>query len=155
MSEQTPVTLRIHPHKLSFVHRQNSQLEESKIDILNQLIEPVPLIEIPYGDDLKVEIVRHVSNILLLQSAECVLQMCLASNTDRDLITLLIRNFYEKFKLDPVNIKSHSDQDYYQRKETQWKQGIAEITQQLSKSNSDILNCKDLNIDLDGKVEII
>ena len=55
--------------------------------------EPVPLVELEYVSDLKVTIVRHMSNILLISSdiACFKLQINFENNVDRDVVTLLLR----------------------------------------------------------------
>ena len=62
--------------------------------------KPEPMIEIAYTPDLKVSVVRHVSNILILTSKEpeaFSLQISLENNIERDVAALLLRGFHEKF----------------------------------------------------------
>ena len=57
------------------------------------------MVEIPYSPDFKVQVVRHISNILILKSeaAGFSLQMSLENNTERDVAALLLRGFNDKF----------------------------------------------------------
>ena len=57
------------------------------------------MVEIPYSTDFKVQVVRHISNILIVKSeeAEFSLQMSLENNTERDVAALLLRGFNDKF----------------------------------------------------------
>ena len=66
----------------------------------NEVNKPEPIIEIAYTPDFKVQVVRHVSNILILTSKEpetFSLQISLENNIERDVAALLLRGFHEKF----------------------------------------------------------
>ena len=75
--------LQIHKHKLSLMH----QCDESS------LVEPLLLLDLAYESDLKVKIVRHLSQEIVISSelACFSLMLSMAGNVERDLATLIIR----------------------------------------------------------------
>ena len=77
------------------------------------------MVEIPYSADFKVQIVRHVSNILILKSEQTgfQLQMSLENNIERDIAALLLRGFNEKFQEAPDKIRELSEKDFFRKKE--------------------------------------
>ena len=80
------------------------------------------MVEIAYTPDFKVQVVRHVSNILILSSKEAgfSLQMSLENNIERDVAALLLRGFHEKFQEAPDKIKELSEKDFFRKKENIW-----------------------------------
>ena len=66
--------------------------------------------------------VRNVSNILLLDSTEQQFsaQVQLGNNIERDVATLLMRLFSQKFLEAPQAIKQLSEKDFYRKKEEIW-----------------------------------
>ena len=80
------------------------------------------MIELPFSADFLLKLVRHETNILLLGSVEqdFSLQIMVQGNIRRDIITLLIRKFVNKYIEDPDKIKTKSERDFYRKKEELW-----------------------------------
>ena len=80
------------------------------------------MIEMPFDKDFVLKLVRHETNILIISSAtqNFQLQMMVQGNVRRDIITLLIRNFVNKFIESPDKIKATSERDFYRKKEELW-----------------------------------
>ena len=80
------------------------------------------MIEMPFDKDFVLKLVRHETNILIISSAtqKFQLQMMVQGNVRRDIITLLIRNFVNKFIESPDKIKATSERDFYRKKEELW-----------------------------------
>ena len=87
------------------------------------------MVEIPYSPDFKVQVVRHISNILILKSeaAEFSLQMSLENNIERDVAALLLRGFNDKFQEAPDKIRELSEKDFYRKKEGIWSNQLKKL----------------------------
>ena len=82
-------------------------------------MEPLSVLELAYETDFTIETVRFATNMITISSevAAFNLQISLESNTDRDVATLLLRHFHDKFKEAPDQISRVSELDYRARKE--------------------------------------
>jgi len=89
---------------------------------VEDLVEPDSLVEVPFAQDFKVSVVRHVSNILVISSeeAEFKAQLQVRNNLERDVAILLMRSFRQKFLEAPQAIKQLSEKDFYRKKEDIW-----------------------------------
>ena len=60
--------------------------------------------------DMQVELIRHISTLLVVQSAKSGLRISLelASHTDRDIVALLLRHFIRKFSESPDEVREES-----------------------------------------------
>ena len=70
--KQLAIVLRIQPHQVSLSKKlQDGDGKKLPTNAsMDDLIEPETLVEVPYCHDFRVTVVRNVSNILLLDSAE-------------------------------------------------------------------------------------
>ena len=87
-----------------------------------QLVEPISLLDIGYETDLKVEIVRHVQETLIISSEEGAfsIKVQFEGPEARDLATLLIRKNNLIFNENPDQVRELSEKEFYARKEHKW-----------------------------------
>ena len=129
--KQLAIVLRIQPHQVSLakkLHDGDAKRQSSNAN-MDDLIEPETLVEVPYCQDFKVTVVRNVSNILLLDSTEQQFsaQIQLTNNVERDVATLLMRLFSQKFLEAPQVIKQLSEKDFYRKKEEIWSNQLLKL----------------------------
>jgi hypothetical protein len=81
------------------------------------------LIALPFGRDVTLKLVRHVSNILILSSEEqqYACQITFQTNIQRDVFTVLVRSLIKKFNETPDQMRLLSERDFYKKKEDLWQ----------------------------------
>ena len=109
--------LRIQPHQLCLIPINQPDTKESP------LIEPTTIFVIPYELEMQIELLRHVSTHLVLvgKSSGVKLLLDFASNTDRDIVAMLLRGFLTKFHDRPGEISASSEREFYEQKERLWQ----------------------------------
>ena len=61
---------------------------------------------------------RHVSNLIVVSSqiGQFLFHISLESNTDRDIVTILTRDFVSEFLKSPESVKKKGEKSFYRRK---------------------------------------
>ena len=118
---------------------------------MEDLVETEPLAEIAYARDFKVTLIRNVSNIIMLSSDELHFsaQLQLANNVERDVATLLIRGFHQKFQENPNLVKTLSEKDFYKKKEEIWMQQLSRLQKDLMEAKSQLSELKSVSAEME------
>ena len=125
VEENKSCTLRIQPHQLCLI------LDDDHTD--KTLIEPTSTLIIPFETDMQVDLLRHVSTLLQIRgkNSGLMLHLDLASNTDRDIVALLIRGFLTKFAENPDEVSDKGEREFYRQKMRLWQQELKSLEKQV------------------------
>ena len=89
---------------------------------------------------MKVSVARNMSNRLEISSevGTFKLQISLMSNIERDLVTLLLRQYQAKFQLDPDVVREKGQRDFYLRREKAWDQELSDLNSELEQTRDKV-----------------
>jgi chromosome segregation ATPase len=94
------------------------------------------VIALPYGKDVVIKVVRHVSNIIIMTSEEqqFACQMTFENNVSRDIFTVLVRNLNKKFNETSDQVRLLSERDFYKKKEELWQKQVDSLNHELTEA---------------------
>ena len=73
--------------------------------------------ELEYQQSFCVKVVRHVNNVLILQSEQFTAELTLKDNIVRDVLCMALRQKIDKFSQEPDSVRSLGEKDFYKKKE--------------------------------------
>ena len=82
---------------------------------------------------MKVSVARNMSNRLDISSqvGTFSVQISLMSNIERDLVTLLLRQYQAKFQQNPDVVREEGQRDFYLRREKAWERELSDLNSEL------------------------
>lgn len=100
------------------------------------LKETEMVIALPFGRDLNIKVVRHVSNIVILSSEEqqYASQLTFSDNLSRDIFTSLVRTLIKRFNDTPDQVRLLSERDFYKKKEDLWQKQVDSLNHDLAEA---------------------
>ena len=62
--------------------------------------------------------------MLVIESNSFKVLLHTESNTDRDIVAILVRSFVQAFKADPQAVRAKAESEFYARKQALWEQEL-------------------------------